>query len=117
MAEVPYGPMPDGNNLAGANGGGGGGGADIMGALGIGAAMMSGPPGWAALAAGVATKALSATQQSSASQNVGFDSSGWNVNFGSGSITSSADKASSMNWLMIGGALIGLALMVRAWKG
>jgi len=48
-----------------------------------------------------------------------IDNSGWNVNMGSGSITSSASKQqerSALNWVMIGGALIGLALLVRAWK-
>lgn len=44
------------------------------------------------------------------------DNSGWNVNFGSGGISSKVAQQEAVSWLMIGGALIGLALLVRAWQ-
>lgn len=53
---------------------------------------------------------------SSATSGGTLDSSGWNIVFGDGDITSTAKKADPANWLMIGGALIALALVVRAWK-
>jgi len=49
----------------------------------------------------------------------GSDNSGWNVNFGSGGITSSATKTQDnpTTWIIIGAALIALAIVVRAWRG
>jgi hypothetical protein len=61
---------------------------------------------------------LSFSASSGPSQAGGmFDGSGWNVNFGGGSITSSAQKDQGLNWLPIAAGLIGLALLIRAWKG
>lgn len=53
---------------------------------------------------------------SSATSTGALDSSGWNISFGSGSITSSAQKTDAVNWMLIAGALIALAIVVRAWK-
>ena len=89
--------------------------------FGAGASMLAGAGPWGAVAAAVAAIAQT-TNSSAVNQDVDFVHSGWNVNFGSGSITSKADKtatpagASATNWIGIAAALIALALIARAYK-
>lgn len=91
------------------------------------AAMAAANPWLAAatIAAPVLGQALKDTPNlSSATQNVGFDSSNWNVNFGGGTITSTAEKtqtaqatANPVSWVFMAAGVLSLALVVRAWKG
>lgn len=79
----------------------------------------SGP--WSALAqVGIAAATKTSSAPSAALSGGMFDASNWNVNFGSGGISSSAKAASetapATNMLMICAVLLGLAMMVKAWK-
>lgn len=72
---------------------------------------------WLALAS-LAGSMMSGSKvaQSSAGSNATQDNSGWNVNFGGGSITSSA-AGGIQDYVMIGAALVALALAVKYAKG
>lgn len=48
-----------------------------------------------------------------------FDNSGWNVNFGSGSITSQQDKQTGSNsseWLILAMVLVGGLVVLKVFK-
>lgn len=73
--------------------------------------------GGASMLGGMAGK--SNQSSAGAEQSSVFDSSNWNVNFGGGTIDSTASKSSEspVNWIVMAAGLLALALMVRAWKG
>jgi hypothetical protein len=79
----------------------------------LGGAAMSNPY---TAAAAVAMEAVKTGNNSAANSQfkTTYDHSGWNVNFGSGSITSSADRAAAAGqWLNI---LAGVAALLVAYK-
>lgn len=109
-ASVPYGPLPDGSNLAGmfqqANSSG------FMDML-----SMTSPQGAAIKLGSEALGAILGKPISSSASSPGsIDSSGWNVNFGEGNITSSASKPSGANWLSIGMGLVFMIVAVKMWR-
>lgn len=100
--------------------------ADVVGAAGTAAAVASGPPGWLALGASVLGSALAPRPSAPAVSSIGggtflgFDSSGWNVNFGSGGITSTATKAEAgspiTQYVAYGFAALAMVLFAKALK-
>jgi hypothetical protein len=83
---------------------------------------MTSPQGAAVkMGADVVGALLGKTTSSSATSDGRLDGSNWNVNFGAGGITSSAQKsetakADATNWITIGAAVVALAIVVRAWR-
>lgn len=80
----------------------------------------SASPGVLSAGASVLGSALAPTPKTTtvtSASNGTLDGSGWNVNFGGGSITSTASKDNPVTWIVIGAGLIALAIVVRAWKG
>lgn len=110
MASAPFGPMPDGSNLASmfqqANSSG------FMDML-----SLTSPQGAAIKLGSEALGAILGKPISSSASSPGvMDGSGWNVNFGDGSITSSASKPSAMNWMSIGIGVVFLIVAVKMWR-
>jgi hypothetical protein len=68
---------------------------------------------------GAALSPTPVTSGVTGNQEAKNDNSGWNVNFGSGGITSTATatKDNPVTWIIIGAGLIALAIVVRAWRG
>ena len=78
----------------------------------------SASPGVLGAGASVLGAAVSKAPSTTTSGSNGmFDGSGWNVNFGGGSITSTASKDNPVTWIVVGAGLIALAIVVRAWRG
>lgn len=117
MPSLPGQPAPSG----------GSGGSKVMDMLGL---LGSGSPQGAAINAGAqllgSMLGKSTASASDARQNSSFDSSNWNVSFGSGGITSSAQKTTENpsglfsgaggGWVGMATSLLGLALMIKAFK-
>lgn len=83
---------------------------------------MTSPQGAAVkMGADMVAQILGKPVSSGAATDGRLDGSNWNVNFGSGGITSSAQKSETAkadvtNWITIGAAIVALAIVVRAWK-
>lgn len=84
----------------------------------LGSASVANPYAAAAGALG-AMAGTTATSGSTGNKNdAAIDNSGWNVNFGSGSITSSADKREALSqWVTIASGIAALLVILKVIKG
>lgn len=83
----------------------------------LGTAGMANP--YAAVAGAVMGAAQTATSSSAEGKfQTGYDNSGWNINFGSGSITSSAEKREALSqWVGIASGIAALLVILKVIKG
>lgn len=103
---------------AGMGGGSGGGSSGMGAAMGAAAAMMgAGPVGWVGAAATVIGSAMAAPGPASGSGRNVFDHSGWNVNFGAGTIESKASKSGVESWIYLAGAVVALIVGIKVLRG
>lgn len=93
-----------------------GGGSAVMGKL-LGAASAANPYMAAASALGAAAASTATSASSNNKNDASIDNSGWNVNFGEGSITSSATREGMSQWIGIAAGVVTILVAFKVLKG
>lgn len=83
----------------------------------LGAASVASPWGAAASALGAMTGTTATSASSNNKNDSKIDNSGWNVNFGEGSITSSATRESMSQWIGIAAGIVTIMVALKMLKG
>ena len=84
----------------------------------LGSSSVANPYAAAASALGAMTGTTATSGSTGNKNDAAIDNSGWNVNFGSGSITSSADKREALSqWVTIASGSAALLVILKVIKG